>query len=548
MPARRRAVDARRQRALGPEPEPEPQPPEQVAERPQRRGSRSGGGGVDRSESHDDEQLVRQVARAVALEEKGRLQEALALYEPAYVAYQEARRPRPKLLRRIIEVKRRFAVEEELGMVVQGDASRVDPEASERRMRARRKDEREREQLHAVLRIQANFRSRKVRRELAQRRSEDAERFLDSSSSVGGDVLSVVDAFASAARRGRLRTQEEIKFMERTAAAREQELKAEAARAARAEAEADALRTQLEFFRQAQPELAEFMVDEAGRAEMSAGLNAGLGVLHDAAREAREAGETTVPWTELCRTAPMQVRFNTLLVQLTGRGAASTAVRVSLLREPDISVADNMTEGPIVGTGWSRWLDAAGEPFFLLQGHHPTEEDTGGGIFTALFEYPQQEEEATAIADGDDGPLTMSPGDVVEVVERSDPDWWFGTLRDAPERGRGYFPAAWVLPYGAQRKAPAEVLVALGATVERAEVYSNIPKIEAIEPAAAAAAGGARAAGGGGTSPGGGGGGRRSAGDRSPRRPLPVFGARLDSEHPLMEDGCILPGCVCMYG
>ena len=343
-------------------------------------------------QQYSDETLVQQVARAVRLEETGRLQEALELYETAYAVYQQACRPRPKLLRRIIEVKRRVAAEDELGMVVQADASCIDPEASERRLRAKRVAEREREQLHAVLRLQANFRGYKARRQLRQSRSEAAERFLGGSGS-SVDASSVVDAFNSAARRGRLRTQQEIKYMERAVSAREQELRAEAARAKRAEAEAQRLRTRLEFFQRAQPELAAFMEDEASRAELSADLTADLGPLREAAdgvsTEAKAGGGTPkAPWVELCRTAPIQVQFNTLTLELTGHAAATTAVRIKLLRESPESAADQI-QGPIAGTEWSRWLDSAGE-YFLLQGHHPSEDDTGGGIFTALFDYPQE--------------------------------------------------------------------------------------------------------------------------------------------------------------
>lgn len=487
-----RLSQARLQQAVA-EPEPEPQqavaPHEQVAERPQR-------------QSWTDDELVQRVKRAVKLEEEGRLNESLQLYEAVYAVYQKACRPRPKLQRRIIDLKRRVAVEEELGMVVQEGASSVDPEASERRVRARRIGEREREQLHAVLRLQANFRGYKARRELAKSRSESAEMFLGDSSV---DATSVVDAFKSAARRGRLRTQQEIKYMEQAVSAREQELRAEAARAKRAEAEAERLRTRLEFFQRAQPALAAYMEDEASRAEMSADLTADLGPLSDS-------------WVELSKTAPMHTQFNTLLLQLTGHSAAATAVRISLLREdPESSVG--LLQGPIAGTEWSRWFDSAGE-YFLLQGHHPSEEDTGGGIFTALYDYPQEGEQEVTSCEDDDAeyrPLRMCANDIVEVVERSDPDWWFGRLRDSGGdqvdsstttshySDIGLFPAVMVRPYGAQATAPPEVAAALGAHAQRAEVPNSrtIPKIEVMD----------------------------SAGDQRP----PVFGALLDSDHPLMD-------------
>ena len=553
MPARQRAVAAkRRQQRPEPEPEPEPDPepepePERVPEQraPQRRqqARRSSGGGGRATTAGEpgeqqsgEERLITQVARAVALEETGKLQEALALYEPVYAAYKAACRPRPKLLRRIIDVRRRLSVEQELGVVMQGSASGFDVDAAELRMRARRIGEREREQQQAVVRIQASFRGRKLRSDLAERRSAEAEKFMgDSQQSEQGDGSSVVsrqstqveDVFMRAARRGRLRTEAEIEFMERGAAAREQELAAEAARAKQAEAEAMRLRTQLEFFRNAQPELAARLEDDLGRAEMSAALTASLAPLQAAAgqRKQQRAGgkKPSVPWTMLCATPPMTVRFNTLSVRLSGPGAASTAVRLSLLRKPEGGSAGALgPDGPIAGTGWSRYIDHEQVAYFLLQGHHPSEDDTGGGMFTALYDYP----EGADMAAVDEGTLVLKAGDVVEVTERSDPDWcdrrshcallssrfttrfvllivccaalrcrWVGKLRNGTSGSEGsdgdsiggYFPAQWVMPYGAVREVPAEVTSAAalldGSGVgEMSEVYyCMIPKIEAVD-------------------------------------------------------------------
>lgn len=138
----------------------------------------------------------------------------------------------------------------------------------------------------------------------------------------------------------------------------------------------------------------------------------------------------------------------------------------------------------------------------------------------------QGEHEATSEDDAEHQPLSMRTNDIVEVVDRSNPDWWFGTVRDAggDRSAVGYFPAVMVRPYGAQAVAPPDVATALGADVHRTEVHSLIPKIEVVDPA--------------------------KARDRSPpsrersasfvERPPALFGAWLHSDHPLM--GMIEPG------
>jgi hypothetical protein len=228
----------------------------------------------------------------------------------------------------------------------------------------------------------------------------------------------------------------------------------------------------------------------------------------------------------------MHTQFNTLLLQLTGHAAATIKVRISLLREEPESAA-GLLQGPIVGTEWSRWFDSTGE-YFLLQGHHPSEEDTGGGIFTALYDYPQEgEHEVTSEDDAEHRPLRMRANDIVEVVDRSDPDWWFGRLRDSGSdrvdswseashsSDIGCFPAVMVRPYGAQTTAPPDVAAALGADAQRTEVENSgtIPNIEAMDPTGA----GDRS-----VPPG-----RRERSPSSGLRPV-VFGAALDSDHSLM--------------
>ena len=110
----------------------------------------------------DEALLLSTVRRAVVLEETGRPEEALRLYEQAYAAFKAAGQQRGKLVRRIINCRCRLSGEEQ-GVVVQGDATALDADASLDALRARRIGERAHEQQHAATRIQSRFRGNRWR-------------------------------------------------------------------------------------------------------------------------------------------------------------------------------------------------------------------------------------------------------------------------------------------------------------------------------------------------------------------------------------------------
>jgi len=412
----------------------------------------------------DEALLLSMVRRAVVLEETGRPEEALPLYEQAYAAFKAAGQQRGKLVRRIINCRCRLSGEEQ-GVVVQGDATALDADASLDALRARRIGERAHEQQHAATRIQSRFRGRKQRVEYVQQQSQRAE-----------GALHVDDnsAFGRALRRGRQRHESEMQLLQGAAESHLRRTESEAARAAHAEAEVERLTAQMEFLRETQPETFERLEDDAGRAEMSGRLAAELSVLQPVEAEKKTGGrrrgrgrkkkgkeakgKAAQAWTQLCSTL-ITHKFNTLTLQLTGRNAGCTELRL-LVRRPTPGAAVHMAPplGPIPGTEWCRQLDANSEPFFYVE----KKAGESAGLFTAAFEYPQ---EGTAAQDDD---LPLSVDDVVVVAPDgcTDPNWWQGHLRDAPDSS-GYFPANFVIPYGARRDEPAEVKAALQALVSR---------------------------------------------------------------------------------
>ena len=150
--------------------------------------------------AEEQEGLVRQVHRAIALEEKGRFAQAAGKFEAALKTYREAGRPRPKLQQRLDECRRKLEAETK-GVVFRSSELPLGRDESDpfERARSRRATARAEEGEQAATAIQSAFRGKRDRNHLAATRSK-CERTVTHRHSSADLCVAVVHSYSALLR------------------------------------------------------------------------------------------------------------------------------------------------------------------------------------------------------------------------------------------------------------------------------------------------------------------------------------------------------------